>query len=55
MFDAGTSNRFKQMMPHAEGSQTVTGGRFRQEDSGADIAWLIGDLLDRLDNKEAGQ
>jgi hypothetical protein len=43
------------MMPHAEGSYMVTGRRFLQEDSGAEIAWLIWDILDRLDNKEAGQ
>jgi hypothetical protein len=55
VFDAATSSRFKQMMPHAEGSQMVTGRRFLQEDSGAEIAWLIGNFLDRLDNKEVGR
>jgi hypothetical protein len=55
VFDVATSNRFKQMMPHTEGSHMVTGRRFLQEDSGAEIAWFIGDILDRLDNKEAGQ
>jgi hypothetical protein len=43
------------MMPRAEGSHMVTGSRFLQEDSGAGIAWLIGNFLDRLDNKEAGR
>ena len=55
MFDAATSNRFKQMMPHAEGSHMVTGRHFLQEDSGAEIAWLIGNFPDRLDNEEAGR
>jgi len=43
------------MMPRAEGSHMVTGRRVLQEDSGAEIASLIGNFLDRLDNKEAGR
>jgi hypothetical protein len=55
VFDVATSNRFKQMMPHTEGSHMVTGRRFLQEDSGAEIAWLIRNFMDRPDNKEAGR
>jgi pimeloyl-ACP methyl ester carboxylesterase len=55
VFDAATfSSRFKQMMPHAEGPHMVTGRHFLQEDSGAEIAGLIGSFLDRLDQTEAG-
>ena len=55
MFDAATSNRFKQMMSHVEGTHMVTGRRFLHEDSGAEIARLIGNFPDRLDNKEGGR
>jgi len=48
VFDAATSDRFKQMMPYAEGSHMVTGRRFLQEYSDAEIAGLIGSFLDRL-------
>jgi pimeloyl-ACP methyl ester carboxylesterase len=54
VFDAATfSSRFKQMMPHAEGPHMVTGRHFLQEDSGTEIAGLIGSFLDRLDQTEA--
>jgi pimeloyl-ACP methyl ester carboxylesterase len=53
VFDAETfSNRFKRMMPHAQGPHMVTGRHFLQEDSGVEIASLIGTFLDRLDAKE---
>src|SRR5271155_2685492 len=56
VFDAATfSSRFKQMMPHAEGPHMVTGRHFLQEDSGAEIAGLIGSFLDRLDTTEGAQ
>lgn len=56
VFDAATfSNRFKQMMPHAEGPYMVTGRHFLQEDSGVEIAGLIRSFLDRLDQAEAGR
>jgi pimeloyl-ACP methyl ester carboxylesterase len=56
VFDAATfSNRFKRMMPHAEGPHLVTGRHFLQEDSGVEIAWLIGTFLDHLDAKEKAQ
>ena len=49
VFDAATfSTRFKQLLPHAEGPHLVTGRHFLQEDSGAEIADLINDFLDRL-------
>jgi haloalkane dehalogenase len=56
VFDAETfSNRFKQMMPHAEGPHLVTGRHFLQEDSGKEIADLVNDLandfVDRVDGK----
>jgi pimeloyl-ACP methyl ester carboxylesterase len=53
VFDAATfSNRFKQMLPHAEGPHLVTGRHFLQEDSGPEIADLIRSFLDRLDKEE---
>lgn len=52
VFDAATfSARFKQLLPHAEGAHLVTGRHFLQEDSGPEIAALIGGFLDRLDAK----
>ena len=54
VFDAATfANRFKALVPHAEGPHLVTGRHFLQEDSGAAIGELIGDFLRRLDG-EAG-
>lgn len=54
VFDAAIfSERFKQMLPHAEGPYLVTGRHFLQEDSGSEIAGLIVAFLDRLDRKEA--
>lgn len=56
VFDAGTfSNRFKKMLPHAEGPLLVTGRHFLQDDSGPEIADLIRLFLDRLDKKEVGR
>lgn len=56
VFDAATfSNRFKQMLPHAEGPLLVTGRHFLQEDSGAEIADLVRHFLDRLDKQERPQ
>jgi pimeloyl-ACP methyl ester carboxylesterase len=56
VFDAATfSNRFKQMIPHADGPYLVTGRHFLQEDSALEIADLIRSFLDRLDNREAAQ
>jgi len=52
VFDADTfSNRFKRMMPHAEGPHLVTGRHFLQEDSGPEIAELITTFLAGLDEK----
>ncbi len=56
VFDASVfSERFKQMLPHAEGPYLVTGRHFLQEDSGGEIADLIRAFLYRLDQKEAAQ
>jgi pimeloyl-ACP methyl ester carboxylesterase len=49
------SQRFKQLLPHAEGPHLVTGRHFLQEDSGPEIAALIVAFLDRLDRMEAGK
>jgi pimeloyl-ACP methyl ester carboxylesterase len=55
VFDPATfSNRFKQLLPHAEGPHLVTGRHFLQEDSGREIADLIRSFLDRLDAEEDG-
>jgi haloalkane dehalogenase len=54
--DAATfSNRFKQMIPHADGPYLVTGRHFLQEDSALEIADLIRSFLDRLVKREAAQ
>jgi pimeloyl-ACP methyl ester carboxylesterase len=56
VFDAATfAGRFKQLLPHAEGPHLVTGRHFLQEDSGPEIARLIGSFLDRLDESEHKQ
>jgi haloalkane dehalogenase len=54
VFDAATfAARFKTLLPHAEGPHMVTGRHFLQEDSGPEIADLIGAFLDRLDGQGA--
>ena len=54
VFDATTfAQRFKQLLPHAEGPYLVTGRHFLQEDSGPEIAALIVAFLDRLDRTGA--
>jgi pimeloyl-ACP methyl ester carboxylesterase len=56
VFDAATSsNRFKQIIPHADGPYLVTGRHFLQEDSALEIADLIRLFLDRLDKREVAQ
>ena len=46
VFDAAVfSERFKQMLPRAEGPYLITGRHFLQEDSGPEIVAF----LDRLD------
>jgi haloalkane dehalogenase len=48
VFDAATfAERFKRLMPHADGPHMVTGRHFLQEDSGPEIAQLIVAFLDR--------
>jgi pimeloyl-ACP methyl ester carboxylesterase len=52
VFDAATfSDRFKRLLPHAEGPHLVTGRHFLQEDSGIEIAGLIRSYLERLDQR----
>ncbi|MGA9206770.1 MAG: alpha/beta fold hydrolase [Terriglobales bacterium] len=52
VFDAATfADRFKQLLPHAEGPHMVTGRHFLQEDSGPEIAELIRSFLNRLDQR----
>ena len=41
------AERFKRLLPHAEGPHMVTGRHFLQEDSGSEIAGLIVAFLDR--------
>ena len=47
-FPAIFAERFKQLLPHAEGPHLVTGRHFLQEDSGPEIAARIIDFLGRL-------
>lgn len=50
VFDHKTfATRFKEVLPHAEGPELVTGRHFLQEDSGAEIAEKINRFLDRID------
>ncbi len=54
VFDAATfAERFKRLIPHADGPHMVTGRHFLQEDSGPEIATLVAAFLNRLDEKEA--
>jgi hypothetical protein len=41
------AERFKRLLPDAEGPKMVTGRHFLQEDSGPEIARLIAGFLDR--------
>ena len=53
VFDYKTfATRFKELIPHAESPELVTGRHFLQEDSGAEIAAKINGFLDRLDGKQ---
>jgi haloalkane dehalogenase len=53
VFDHETfATRFKNILPHAEGPELVTGRHFLQEDSGAEIAERINDFLDRIDGSK---
>ena len=53
MFDHETfATRFKELLPHAEGPELVTGRHFLQEDSGAEIAKKINDFLDRIHGRQ---
>jgi hypothetical protein len=52
VFDHKTfATRFKELLPHAEGPELVTGRHFLQEDSGAEIAEKISRFLDRIDER----
>jgi haloalkane dehalogenase len=53
VFDHETfATRFRDMLPHAEGPELVTGRHFLQEDSGAEIAEKINDFLERIDESK---
>jgi len=53
VFDHNTfATRFKELLPHAEGPELVTGRHFLQEDSGGEIADKINDFLDRIDESK---
>jgi len=52
VFDAVTfAERFKRLLPHADGPHMVTGRHFLQEDSGPEIGKLIATFLGRLDRQ----
>ena len=54
VFDHKTlATRFKELLPHAEGPELVTGRHFLQEDSGAEIAQKINRFLDRIDGRQS--
>ena len=54
VFDHKTfATRFKELLPHAEGPELVTGRHFLQEDSGAEIAEKINRFLDRIDGRQS--
>lgn len=54
VFDHNTfATRFKELLPHAEGRELVTGRHFLQEDSGAEIAERINRFLDRIDGRQS--
>jgi pimeloyl-ACP methyl ester carboxylesterase len=52
VFDAVTfAERFKRLLPHAEGPHLVTGRHFLQEDSAPEITGFIASFLDHLDRQ----
>ena len=52
VFDHATfATRFKELLPHAEGPELVTGRHFLQEDSGEEIAGEINHFLDRIEGR----
>jgi haloalkane dehalogenase len=54
VFDAATfAERFKRLIPHADGPHMVTGRHFLQEDSSAEIAALVAAFQGRLDEQGA--
>ena len=54
VFDHATfATRFKELIPHAEGPELVTGRHFLQEDSGEEIAGRINRFLDRIDGRQS--
>ena len=55
MFDAATfAERFKRLLPHAEGPHMVTGRHFLQEDSGPEIGQLIAAFLEQAGRQRDG-
>lgn len=56
VFDAATfAERFKRLLPHADGPHMVTGRHFLQEDSGPEIGKLITEFLGGLDRQGGAQ
>src|SRR6266852_4424152 len=54
VFDHKTfATRFKELLPHAEGPELVTGRHFLQEDSGGEIAQKINRFLDRIEERQS--
>jgi haloalkane dehalogenase len=54
VFDQETfATRFKELLPHAEGPELVTGRHFLQEDSSAEIVEKINRFLDRIDGRQS--
>ena len=54
VFDHETfATRFKELLPHAEGPELVTGRHFLQEDSGEEIAGKINGFLDRIEGRQS--
>jgi pimeloyl-ACP methyl ester carboxylesterase len=54
VFDHKTfAARFKELLPHAEGPELVTGRHFLQEDSGEEIAGKINRFLDRIEGRQS--
>jgi pimeloyl-ACP methyl ester carboxylesterase len=54
VFDHKTfATRFKELLPHAEGPELVTGRHFLQEDFGAEITEKINRFPDRIDGRQS--
>ena len=53
VFDHTTfATRFKELVPHAEGPELLTGRHFLQEDSGEEISGKINRFLDGIEGRQ---